>query len=374
MFRRSSEPALVATPAILLLAVSISAVAGCGIPVVPFTLAPVPRAGDGAYPVKAQIRRAAVSHDLLAAGARPSPASRLAIEIDLHNADTQRTFDVGAPVVRVQDALGGPIMTAGMVLIRPHGLEPSYADDESAALPAGAPPPPAPGVLLRPGETRTVSAVYDRLPPTTAGPLRVTVTLTVSGEKPLELVLAAPVEGGVRWQHPQAMPSGLVGGGWTRLGGASRTHLLEPFSFGGRRSRGRLVLGFEYRLGFLYRETLAGGPPAFTQSASMGVGWHPWHFPLGVYADGGLLYGIESPPRAYQRTGNGSSRFLFLPRVAVGLALGSGHPLHGSALFPVDRPPSPLRRLTFRLGYARFFNTDDKFGTSGFEVRLESAL
>jgi hypothetical protein len=330
----------------LFLLAAVLAGGGCGIPVVPFTLVPVPRAGDGDPPVKAQVRRVAVTGDLLGAGSRPDENSRLQIEIDVYNADPQRSFDLGLPRVRTQAALGGPVSQAGVLTISELGLRSKVTSWPSRPANVGSDWP----VRLTPGQTRTFSVAYDGLSPCDAGgPLRILLTIPVVGQPALEMVLAAPVADGVRWRDDRA-PAVLVwGGSWTTLSGSGGS-LLEPLGLGIFRSKGRLVCGWQQRFGMLYRDRLASGPPAVAWTQGMHLGWHPWRFPVGVYASAAVLFGLESPPVAYQGASGRSTDFLLLPRLSAGVIFNAGSPLTGATLLPVDQPRSAMRRFAVRVG------------------------
>jgi hypothetical protein len=356
---------------VLLVVIGSVATPGCGIPLVNTRLEPVPATGAGAAPLKAQIRKVAVTHDLLAAGANLDTGSRLGVEIDVYNADAQRTVTVRAPQLVLRDALGGPDVAGRPVVAGDRGLPPTITISVATSE--------MPPLTLRPGEGKTIWIGYAGFPPDgPRGPVHAVVRLPSDGGTPQELVIANPVPGGPRWHPDRLMIAGAIGGTMsafqTGSGAGSGDMALAPLRFDVIASWRRLFWGFAASYQFLYREAVAGGPLALGPPGDVSIGFLPWRFPVGVYGQFGYLFATETPPAAYAQIDGSDGGVLFLPRVGAGIILNIGTRIASSGPFPIDRPLSPLRRLQFRIGYSQWFRLGSAAGSGAIEAGLMALI
>jgi hypothetical protein len=342
--------------------------AGCGVPLAQVALTPVPVAGQGEPPVKAQVRRAGVSDDLLSANANLEPSSRIAFEIDLFNADPQRAWAVGAPRLALRDALGGPETIARPWFAGADGLPGRIWGRDAAEKP--------PRYLLGPGQRRTIWVAYGGFPPDgPRNPVRATIQVDVEGAAPLELAVVDPVPGGPRWGLPRRPWAAYLGGALSAIADDNtNTSALAPFCLDVMWAQDRLVWGIGGRFEWLERDAFAGGPPAFGVSPILTVGWMPWRLPLGVYATLGEFFGEQSAPAAYAALDRSSGHGLLLPRAGAGLLLGAGRRLASSGPLPIERPMSVLRRAFFRLGYEQWFELGSPAGRGSIQLLIEAAV
>jgi hypothetical protein len=326
-----------------------------------FQLSPVPRAGDGTAPVKAQVRQiawAAQAEDGdLFSGAQAT------VEIDLYNADPARTFVVGPPRLVGRQALGGPEITFQRV-----------AADEAEPAPGGGlvAATASHAFTLKPHESRTVWAAFtapdaDRL----RGTVHLSVVVPVDGQAALEIAIADPVPGGPRWRQDRPVAGGYTTGGLSFLWGTETTTVMEPIGLSYRMSHERWVIGIDARYAYLYQESLAGGPPSMGFSLLAQLSWQPWHGRIAPYMEAGSYTGREFPPSAYAQAG---ARLIELPRVGAGILIVSGPRLGGSGALPFDRPLSPQHRGALRVGYTRWFNTGERGGTGGLQLSFETGF
>lgn len=350
-----------------ILVASVSA-GGCVVPLTRVSLQPVPVAGQGNRPLKAQIRKVGMTHDLTRGGANLDTGSRLAVEIDLYNADPQRTLTVQPPRLVMRDALGGPELQGLPVNFGLGALPGSIGTgDETIA------PPP---IFLRPGESRTVWFLYAGFPADgPAGPVRAEVIVQADGDVALQLAIADPVPGGPRWKLDRLMVTAGVAGTISTFQTGTRSGssdvAVAPLSLELLFNWDRLFWGFGARYELLYREAIAGGPlgRGFNYFATVGV--LPFRFPLGFYGQAGFLIGAQLPPAAYQQIGNdgvSNGRTLFLPQVSGGIVFNAGPRLASTGPFPINRPLSALRRFQIRAGYAQWFGLGSTAGAGGFEL------
>jgi hypothetical protein len=343
--------------------------AGCQVPLQHASLAPVPVAGQGDRPLKAQIRKVAMSHDLMRGGANLDTDSRLAVELDLYNADRQRTVTVQAPPrLVVRDALGGPAFDGRPVYSGVGGLP--------AVIPMGEPPTPSKQIVLRPGEGLTVWFAYAGFPADgPAHPVTATVVVQADGDAALELAIANPVPGGPRWKSDKTMVSIGVGGTLStfQTGTNSGASSFAPLSFEAVLNRGRFFWGLGLRYELIYREAIAGGPLGFGTTTFVTAGMLPWRFPFGFYGQAGFMLGGEAAPEAYRQVG-GPTHSFHLPVVAGGIVWNAGARLGSSGPFPIERPLSALRRFQLRAGYAQWFNFGSGAGAGGFTVSFVGLL
>jgi hypothetical protein len=351
---------------VLLVVMGSTVIPGCGIPLVNTRVEPVPAAGAGSAPLKAQIRKVAMTHDLLAAGASLDTQSRLGVEIDLYNADAQRTLTVRAPQLVLRDALGGPDVAGRSAAAGDGGLPSTIAMSASTEIPP---------LTLRSREGKTIWIAYGGFPSDgPRGPVRAVIRVAADAEMPLELVLANPVPGGPRWQPDRLMVSAAIGGSISTFQSGTRAGssdiALAPIKFEVMASRHRLFWGFGINFGFLYREAIASGPIAWGTGADLSMGFLPWRFPMGVYGQVGYLLAIETPPDAYAQIDGSQGETLFLPRVGGGIVFNAGMRLSSSGPFPIDRPLSPLRRTQIRVGYAQWLRLGSSAGAGGVEIGL----
>jgi hypothetical protein len=306
-----------------------------------YELQPVPRAGDGTPPVKAQVRRVSWLGQPESGGL--GEGAQLGVEVDLYVADATRVFVVDPVRVEARPALGGPALVL------------TSAGDAT----------PGP-MTLQPHEARTIWATFDLPdidPP--RGPQRLVVIVPVQGQPSLELAVADPVAGGPRW------PAGRVAGAYffsaLAFAGSPRLSVMEPLGFAARLARERWVLGLGASYTFLYQEALAGGPPAHGVSLHAQVTWQPWTSRFAPYVEVGTFTGIQAPPPAYSM----SARTLELPRVSAGVLLSLGKRLGEAGPLPFEHVLSPQRELGLRLGYTRWFNTGEHGGSGGLELSVE---
>jgi hypothetical protein len=353
----------------LLAVVGSMAAAGCAIPLVNTRLEPVPAAGHGTPALKAQVRKVGMTAGLFATGANLDTGSRLAVEIDVYNADRQRTLTVQAPRLVLRDALGGPEITGRPVGSVDGGIpaEIGTSNDVKATPP----------LSLRPGEGRTVSVFYGGFPADgPRGPVRAAIHLQADGDAPLELAIADPVPGGPRWKLDAGMFSVAVGGLVSTFQTGTRSGATDvaaaPISIELLKSHARLVWGLGIRYEFLYREALASGPVGHGPTYLVSLGFQPWRFPIGCYGQAALSWVFEAPPDAYRQVTNDGEggHTLVVPRLSAGVVYSMGPRLASSGPFPIERPLSPMRRFQFRVGYAQWFRLGSAGGAGGLEFGL----
>ena len=280
------------------------AVASCAVPLSKVDLQPVPVAGQGGRPLKAQVRKVAVSYDLTRAGATLDGRSpRLAVEIDLYNADRQRTLAVQTPRLVVEDALGGPELHGVPVFSGEGGLP--------AAIPLHELEIRSPH-LPRPGRGKTLWFAYTGFP--TDGPtrpVRARIVVQADGDAALELAIVDPVPGGPRWKADQLLFTVGVAGTLSTFQTGTRAGpsdlAVAPLGLELLFNRSRFFWGFGARYEILYREAIAGGPLGWGLSSFATVGVLPWRFPVGFYGQAGYLIGAERPPAAYAQVDQGGS-------------------------------------------------------------------
>ena len=353
----------------LLVVVGSVAAAGCAIPLVNTRLEPVPAAGHGTPALKAQVRKVGLTAGLLANSASLDTDSRLAVEIDVYNADRQRPLTVYAPRLVLRDALGGPEITGRPVDAGAGGIPPTIATGDDMKEP--------PPVTLGPGEGRTVWVVYGGFPADgPRAPVRAAVHLQAdNGDAPLEIAIAHPVPGGPRWKLDASTISFTVGGAvsafQTGTQSGSSDVALAPISLELLGSRARLFWGFGWRYEFLYREAVASGPVAQGPSIAVSMGFLPWRFPIGCYGQAAMSWMGETPPDAYRQvTNDGDGHTLFLPRITAGVIYSMGPRLASPGPFPIERPMSSLRRFQIRIGYAQWFRLGSAGGAGALELGL----
>jgi hypothetical protein len=339
--------------------------AGCGAPLAQVALAPVPAAGQGAPPVKAQVRRAGVSTDLLSTNADLEPSSRIAFEIDLLNADPRRAWAVRAPRLAVSDALGGPEMVAWPWFAGEDGLPGRIHSRDGVEK--------STRYLLGPGQRRTIWVAYGGFPVEgPRNPVRATLQMDVEGGAPLELAVVDPVPGGPRWSSSSRPWAVYLGGSLSDLTGATSAGAVAPFCVDVMWARDRLVWGIGGRFEWLQQDGF-GGTLAYGVSPILTVGWMPWRFPIGAYATLGEFFGNQPPPAAYTVDGS-RGHGLSLPRAGAGLLLAAGRRLAGSGPLPIERPLSTLRRFSARVGYEQWFELDSAVGRGSLLVLIEAAV
>jgi hypothetical protein len=342
--------------------------AGCGVPLAQVALAPVPAAGEGAPPVKAQVRRAGVSTDLLSANANLEPGSRIAFEIDLFNADAHRAWAVGTPRLAVRDALGGPETVA-----RPWSAGEDGLPDWIKARNAADKPP---RYLLGPGQRRTIWVAYGGFPADgPRNPVHATIQMDVEGAAPLELAVVDPVPGGPRWDLRRRLWAAYLGGGLSAIADqTTNITAVAPFCLDVMSAQDRLIWGVGGRFEWLDRDAFASGPPAYGVSPIVTVGWMRWRMPIGAYATFGAFFGEQSPPAAYATLDRSSGHGLLLPRAGAGLLLGVGPRLGSSGPLPIERPLSVLRRALLRVGYEQWFELGSPAGRGSIQLLIEAAV
>jgi hypothetical protein len=318
-----------------------------------YDLVPVPRAGDGAPPVKAQVRH--IRWGAQPEGGSLDPGASVAVEVDLYNADRARPAVVGMPSLVAHPALGGP---------------PVRFDIEEPMGPAG---------TLAPGESRTIWATYtapeDDCP---RGPLKLVLVIPVEGQPSLEVVVADPVPGGSRWIAPRLPLAMYLFSSYASLrprndstGFGANTTAFEPIGVAARVSLGQWVLGISESWANVYQEALAGGPPAFGFTSLAQLTWQPWLFPVAPYAEGGVLVGFQKSPQAY----GDDTRTIAVPRVGLGLLLSFGAPrIGGTGPLPFDRPLARQRRYGLRVGATRWFNAGGENGLLGLQISFEMSI
>jgi hypothetical protein len=323
----------------------------------------------GDAPLKAQVRKAGVTYAQLGAGTSLHAGSRLAVEIDLYNADQRRALTVHAPQLVVRDALGGPEIIGAPVATGDGGLPPviTVSDATVATTP----------ITLRPGEGRTVWIAYAGFPADGPhDPVLAVVRLQADTGPPLELVIANPVPGGPRWHAEQnrITVASTIGGALSTFQTGSRSGdsdiALAPISVGILASWGRLFWGVDYRFQFLYREAVAGGPIGRGGRADVSIGFLPWRFPLGLYAQFGGTFLDEVPPAAYRQLDGSEGSSLFIPHAGAGIVYNVGAPIRTSGPLPIERPMSAMRRLQLRIGYTQWFRLGSSAGAGGLEMSL----
>ncbi|HVZ75455.1 MAG TPA: hypothetical protein VHJ20_23930 [Polyangia bacterium] len=315
----------------------------------PFELVPVPRAGDGAPPVKMQVRHLSWSDQ--PEGEDLAPGATVEIELDVYDADATRSFSVGAP------QLVGRAQRDGATVEFEHVVDGGWFD-----LPVD----PAVGVV-RPHETRTLSAKFKVTsddPP--GGPLRLEVILPIAGQPALELAIADPATNQPRWRADGARVIAYAGSSVSFLSLAGGTYAFEPLTVAEVHAFGRWSFAMSQRFTYVYQEALAGGPPAFGGSLLARANWQPRTWATGFYAEGGAFFGIQHAPGAYAQT---AGHWVTAPRVSAGLRWGLGRFSVGS--LPFDRPASTLRQAGIKLGYTRWFHVDDRGGSGGLELAWE---
>jgi hypothetical protein len=331
--------------------------AGCG---TTYDVVPVARAGDGAPPVKAQIRQIKWWRQPESGGL--AEGASVAVEVDLYNAGPAGTFLVGPPRMEARPALGGPSVAFELREEVGGGFGvPSELSRAAYGDSAG----PSPGLVLAPGVGRTVRATFDvpqrDLP---RGPQRLVVVVPVRGAPDLEIAVADPVPGGPRW--PKGPPVGVYA--FSKFGGVGRLNLdaMEPVGLAVRMSRGRWIVGVGATATYLYRQELAGGPPAFGTSLHAQLTWQPWRWTIAPYVEAGTFLGFQEPPPAYFTPAHG----LVLPRLSYGAVWTFGSRLGSAGALPFERPLSAQRVFGIRLGLTQWFNTNES-SADGLEIVIE---
>jgi hypothetical protein len=326
-----------------------------------YTLVPTPVAvAVGApLPVSARVLRVRVTKALERTQAALEPNARIAVELEVRNADPSRPATIGRLSLLVRDALGGPEVYAGQVDQDTSGLTPP------SDLPRGAPQPPPPGPLVvGPGQTVVVWRVLAGFPPSgPSPPLRATVFVPVEGQPPLAVAIIDPVPGGPRWQGPSRSGSYLTVG-FGALG--TRGGFYDPIGSSWRGSSGRFIWGFDYRVS-LRNRGVTGGSIWDTGISLLGDGqWQIWRG-FALYLEGGTFFGDEVTP------GVDRGSLVIFPRASAGLVIGGGQ-MPGETLFPVARSPSAQRRVALRFGYEQWFRTGEGLGARGVQLSVEALL
>jgi hypothetical protein len=360
LYRRRRE-----TGALLAWVTAIVGLAGAGCGGTRYALGPAARAGGPPDPIIVEIGRVGVTKDLSLPGAALRPESQVAVELVVSNADPLRPAVIGRLGLVVRDVLGGPEVFAGPVDRDQTGLVPPYP--RGAASPMVTAP-----FTVGPEQAVTVWAVFAGFPPD--GPstaVRAKVLVPVDGHRILEVAIADPVPGGPRWYGAGTAASYLTSG-VTEVGARDVITAFDLIGFSYRHSHRRLAWGFDDRITYVYRDALAAGPPALGVSLLGELQVRIWRALVG-YAEGGALFGFESPPAVYAALRDVGTRGVLVPRVSAGIVLAGGGRLLDPTLFPAQRPESEQRRFAVRFGYARWFNTGGG-RTDGIQLSFEAAI
>lgn len=319
-----------------------------------FQLRPIPRATAASAPVVAQVRKVEAVGVL-------DDDGKLVVELDAHNADAVRTFQLGPPRLIARRARGGP----------PYELELEIAvasDDTSPDCKTYWREGPTAPEPLHPGATRTIRAWFASRGDPPQGPLDLVVVVPVEGSAPIEIGLVARDEGGPRWSRPRPVGGLYLRGGFAGIGQANTVFdVVDPIGFSFRSSFGRLVTSFDVRMTFLHgaSDNAMGSSQGF--SGLFGLARQPWHWHVAPYAEGGGYGGWGDLP-------TGGVRHVGAARMSAGVLLFGGPRLTALAALPIERPLSPQRAFGLRFGYTRWFHTGAGVGSDGVELSYEVGL
>lgn len=310
---------------------------------------PVTTAGAG---VGAALERVFVTDGLRADGL--DDEARLVVELRVKNeGPVARRISPGSFTCAMELDARRPEQTRALLAAGGgEGPFPGSLPDEGSVLA---------GVALQPGESKTMWAVFEGYRFEGSGVARkVTVTIPVEGRAPLELVIADPARGGLRWESrpPRGafvigIRSGSLYGG---LGGMTTSNELTWMWKAGplRLDAGILSTVLVATRGPLVSETSTFTGTGLTAHLSAPLlSWGPEQTlrQVGLYAGGAASFLIEVPKRTPDEKDPLHTVGLYHAEAGVEIA---GGILHLAATpFPLSEVGRQLPRWAIRAGYVQ---------------------